>query len=834
MNYGQALKPDFAITCKYSADDYGDFRRWNKSLGVWEWYDPTTNTYTTAQGYNIENDWTHKGADSFSMSIPWAAFGTPPDSMRLELYITQDAGGAKRAAFDSAPQDSTLNLTFDYLNPAPHDWDAALNWVTLVAWSTPYHVKTTFAAAPAVSEVQVAPTQINAGELITLTALVMDGGGGIGDVLADLSAAGGGALSRMFDDGDPVHGDLTAGDHLYSLRTLIPVSNPGGNQILTVTAFDGSNAVSASGTASLKVIAVVEPLLQVTDPVGDDHGPNQPGTARKYYTYPTNIVFGPGSFDLTGLTIYETTATVGGQSIDMIAFQVSMVDFPDPADPSTADWNPTYAEINIQKIDILIDSGPGGSTATIPNRQAGCQPWDAWDYAVIIDGWYKGVIPSLGQNTVQSWRDNALSKDQDIILVSDPQLNTITALVSRADLGDPTVEDIKSWDIAVCMLGHDGNTDFGGVRWVNEARSEWNFGGGQNSDRDSNIMDLMLIPGSGHLPGKTQEEILDYESPEALDRLKQGLTPVAIEMSAFEDTGPPVIDTGGGGSVVTRVEPLTGAPIAMTMNISDDNRVAHAELRYRSSSFSGQGWQREVPMGSLGSNLWVVDILPSWLDSNLVYSPVDSTRYLEFEVSASDASNPAKVSVSPVTTLQVTPSADSRLVSTPMSDGDLTLLQIDGSTLMIPDGLRRDFLARHIAEAWTGADVSADTMGGKVSLSWGIHNVPETLKDSPQVPPGQPLGVFREITLVTRDTLGGLLDQGGHLPIEAQLSLHYPQAWVPRGADESQIGIYEYNWASNRWILAGGTVSVTGNRVTATIDPHRNLRPVPYRWLAKE
>ncbi len=51
--------------------------------------------------------------------------------------------------------------------------------------------------------------------------------------------------------------------------------------------------------------------------------------------------------------------------------------------------------------------------------------------------------------------------------------------------------------------------------------------------------------------------------------------------------------------------------------------------------FAGEGWQRVAPMGFLGRDRWVVDILPSFLDS-LVVSPIDSTRYLEFEVWAVD------------------------------------------------------------------------------------------------------------------------------------------------------------------------------------------------------
>ena len=57
------------------------------------------------------------------------------------------------------------------------------------------------------------------------------------------------------------------------------------------------------------------------------------------------------------------------------------------------------------------------SILPLPNRQAAFQRWDAWEYAIIMDGWYKALVPSLGQNTLESWRDNALTSDSDIILL---------------------------------------------------------------------------------------------------------------------------------------------------------------------------------------------------------------------------------------------------------------------------------------------------------------------------------------------------------------------------------------------------------------------------------
>ena len=825
VSYGHAMKPDYVLTHKYSANDYSDFRR--SVNGAYESWDIETDangnntdngTWVDGDGLSVKDYFVYNTADGVSMRIPWTALGgTMPDSLRLECYLTQE-DGIKRSAFDSVPQDSTLNLAFDWENPEEGDWDIAENTMTLHNWGPTYVPRTDFPTPPEVTNATPQPASLNAGEIFVLTAAVSDGGDGIGDVLADISELGGGSQTRMHDDGETSHGDVTAGDGIYSLRTVVPWGNPGGEKTVTVEAFDAGNALASAAEATVEIIANIEPILVVDDPVGDDHGPNQDGVAKKYYTYPTNSAFVSGGFDLTGLAIYETSVNVGGEEIPMIAFQVSMGDFPDPADPGTADWSPQYAEMNIQKIDILIDSAPGGATATLPNRQAAFQRWDAWDYAIIMDGWYKALIPSLGQNTIDSWRENALRTDQDIILVGDTDQDMVTAFISKAAMGNPTTEDILGWDIAVGMASHDGGdeSNLGGCRRVNEGRSEWNFGGGDNNDRDSNYMDLLLVPGSGHSAGLSQEEIMDYESEAALARLEDGLTPVAIEMSQFEDTGPPVINTGGEGSILTRVYPLQGAPLALAMEIVDDYRVDAATFRYRSTGFTGQGWDREVAMGYLGNNRWVVDIMPSWLDSNLVYSPIDSTRYLEFEVEAIDPLE--KVSISPVTTLQIWPDSDCRPEEDSLAAETVSLLQVEGSQLDIDENLRHALIARHLEEAWAGPEAAADTMGGAIDLVWEICDVPDAIKTAPAVPAGQPLGIFRDIYLATVDSLGARLEYPGDLPAQTELSLHYPQDWLPEGVDENKVALYEYHLRSNRWVLVGGNVTPTGNNVKTTVN----------------
>jgi hypothetical protein len=531
VTYAHALKPDYAVTCLYSANDYGDCRRWNSAASRWEWYDPATGTWSASSSFNVVPLWTDKRADQYSVRIPWGAFGGRPDSLMVAVYLTQE-DGVKRSAFDSVPSDATLDLDFDWENPAPGDWDTALQRMTLSAWSPVYRVRTEFPSLPQLAQVTAAPDTLAAGSWFVLAADVVDMGGGIGPVVADIESLGGAADEVLHDDGSAAHGDAVAGDGRYSLRCFVPQLHPGGRHPVTVRAYDGISLQHSQIVCALEVVPPPA-LVSADDAEGDDHGPNQPGVLRRYYTYPTNPLFVPGLFDLTSLEIRRVQTIAGGVATDWIAFKVSLAEFPGVGEAGYVDWSSMYGELGIQKIDILIDARAGGSTASLPNRFAGYAARDAWDYAVILDGWVKAVVPYTGSDALAQWLVDARTSDQDIVLVGDAQANTVTALVAPAVLGAPSDAQIRGWDVCVQMASHDygGSETLGGMRWVNGSVTEWNFGGGSTSNRDANLLDLLLVPGVGHAPGRPQEFVLDYESAEASARLSQGLLPVAIEVT---------------------------------------------------------------------------------------------------------------------------------------------------------------------------------------------------------------------------------------------------------------------------------------------------------------
>jgi hypothetical protein len=536
VSYEHPNRPDFVLTYKYTDDDYADLRFWS---GEWSWWDDAGREYRTpAQGWvpgiNIRPAWITKGSSSVEIAIPLYIFGplVQPDSISIEVYLTQQVvqfDVIKRSAFDSAPHDSTLDIDFDPYDPYA-DWSITETPVSLHHYSAGYGIVTDFPAPPILSDAAADPQTVTAGDTIFFYVDVADGGDGIGNVLIDLSPVGGAQSRPMTDDG--TGGDQAAGDGTYSCLQPVDSLIPSGEYLAEISAGDASNTLTADTVIAFTVAGAETMIRSFVDPAGDDHGPDQLGTPGLYYVYPGNDVFFDGSYDLLECRIYETAKVVGGEIVPSIAFVVTAGAVPDPAEPGAADWNPLYGDINIQKVDIYIDAFDGGIYAGLPYRQNDFAEWDAWDYAVVMDGWYKGVLVSSGGDTPETWAITARISDRDIVLSTDFDDNTITAIVSKEALGDPSAEDIQGWDIMVVMTGHDGvstEMNFGDTRWVNDAVSDWQFGGGSNTDYDANIIDLMGSPGTGNVAGRTQSEMLDYTTAEAWERIMAGKTPVVLE-----------------------------------------------------------------------------------------------------------------------------------------------------------------------------------------------------------------------------------------------------------------------------------------------------------------
>jgi hypothetical protein len=795
ISYGQAYKPEYALVYKYSSNDYADFRKWDGTQ--WIWWNDTDEAYEAAwaDGANI-NAWISKDTASVTYKIPFSIFeGTIPDSVRFEVYLMQETD-VKRSAFDSDPSDSTLNLNFDPLDPSV-DWSVTQTPVTLHHYSPPFAINRVFPPAPTLTNAAADPASVTAGGTVLFSVRAADAGGGIGNVLIDLSPIGGPRFQPMHDDG--ADGDEAADDMIYSYRYLTDPGIAGGQYALPITARDSTNVSSATATVSFTIEGQTAPIRAFADSLNDDHGPNQFGKDGLYYLYPTNAVFFRRAFDIEDVSIFETSKIVAGEIIPSFAFRVKMGKLPNPTEPGAANWNPLYAGINIHKVDIYIDAFKGGATEGLPNRQNGFAKWDAWDYAIVMEGWYKGVIASNNQNTPQAWSSTVKKSDRDIILVADYANNTITAVVSKEALGNPSKEEMLNWDIMVLMTSHDGNStdlNFGDTRWVDAGTSEWRFGGGNNSDRDANIIDLLASPGFGKRPGREQPDLLNYKTPEAVARVEKGLKAVELEITAFEDQGPPAIDVG---SIVNETVPFTAlvnAPLYVTSRITDDDEVSQATFFWRADSMRADAWMGELEMGYAGEDIWSVDLPVDEITSKVPIAALDSTRSIEFVITAEDPSG--NVATTPLYTMEIPKPARFWTSGILSFAADTSLIAPEGTRVSIP----------------------------AASIPAALREVPFRLTLSPRyldefnLPP-RPASSINVIRTISLDAILDEGDPPATAPLGAfdepiEISFHYPQYAVGT-IDENLLAVYEYYPGTDTWVLIGGNVNPYGNIVTVAV-----------------
>ncbi len=623
INFGHTLLPDYALTYKYAANDYGDLRR-NLGAGVgWEHYDFIEEAWRIgyADGVNVvAQGFTTRSAEDVELRIPLSVIGAAVgDTIRVQVYLMQETDGQKRTALDSVPNDAT----HDMLPDEGEWWETATMPVTLSNYAT--YVVREEGFAPILTSGTASPPEAAPGESVTYSVSVADAGGGIGDVFVDLSSIGGSRFLRMSDDGAAA--DRAARDGVYTAQEAMPPAASDGEHTVVVTARDAQNV--ATSTIEITVFAdnPATAIRSFEDPEFDDHGPNQTTSGGSpvqglYYEYPTNLVFLPGSFDITGVEIFADG--------NKIVFRTHIKDLVYHQDPSAADWgapqpseqtcaNPNRTDLNLQKLDIYIDAYEGeGATSGFPNRYVDIANVDAWDYGISAEGWGKWFVVSNGSNSSASW--GLYKNDSDISMCDDYEENYIDVSVNRALLGldpnDTTDNDaILSWDIIVTLWSHDGDTNdqnLGGIRWVNGTTSEWQIGGGRDGeggrDRDANVMDVATSAGEGHEPGRPQEEMLDYTTADAAQRFNDNKVACVLEASFAVDTSPPVIHGFPGDPDLEFIpwEALDGAPAVLWTTMTDVTGVRAATLHWRPVWLPAGSYTAD--MVNLIGNIWAADI----------------------------------------------------------------------------------------------------------------------------------------------------------------------------------------------------------------------------------
>jgi carbohydrate-binding DOMON domain-containing protein len=212
------------------------------------------------------------------------------------------------------------------------------------------------------------------------------------------------------------------------------------------------------------------------DPVGDDKGPGS-------YTYPTDRVYKPGSFDITKLEV--------SQKGDKVTFALTVnSDLEDPWGMGVG-----YA---VQMAFIHIDTGPGGFTEGIPGTNVSFAPDSAWDRVVILS-------PQKSFRVKQEVKQKVDPKMAKAIVVTDSRGKgrTISATIDRKELPEG---DLTKWGYQVLMQSNEGFPDKNDVltRKVNEFEGQHRFGGGNDGDCDPHVLDVLGGPDE-------QKAMLAYE-----------------------------------------------------------------------------------------------------------------------------------------------------------------------------------------------------------------------------------------------------------------------------------------------------------------------------------
>jgi hypothetical protein len=408
--------------------------------------------------------------------------------------------------------------------------------------------------------------------------------------------------------------------------------------------------------------------LTLTDPQGDDHGP---GT----YVYPLDAVFTSGSFDIVRFSARDV-GTKARFEIE-IAGAVS--------DP----WG-SGAGFSLQSIDIYIDKDGAlgsGSTASLERRNVEFSPSSAWEYCVWcappFDDFQTSVIDASG-NTFTSGVATSVDQAHRVISVEVP----------KSILGTPTA----AWKYVVLMLSQSGY-DPGRVRAVMKNAGQWVLGGGDDSQWDSNVIDMVAQA------GVRQEALLaNYNAT-------PGVRPILVNMA---DAVSPSISHSAPASWEAHI------PLPITAEITDDV-VVGASVLVRKPGLAYQ----EVTMERTSATGWRATIPGSKVD----------VEGLQYYISATDGTNsstlpspsaPFLVSVTPdvtgpaVTHLEAQPSVfspngdgykDTSLITAELSEpGHVWLKVYDSAGLPVRPLSDSSFAESILTAVWDGKNQLGQTV----------------------------------------------------------------------------------------------------------------------------
>lgn len=216
---------------------------------------------------------------------------------------------------------------------------------------------------------------------------------------------------------------------------------------------------------------VMSVVFSASDPLGDDKGTGN-------YTYPTNAVFKPGVFDLSGFVVVKNSTHV--------AFVVFLRDL--GGNP----WGGP-AGFCLQHVQIYVRTAASGTTntSTLGLKVTVAEDY-AWHYAILLaPGWGEEPVPRGQVSAIYDSTGSlvAVAGGTDFKVYTESSLNAIVAVLSASVLAD--INNIQSWKYVVTVSGYDGY-EASKLRGVGLTAEEWKFGGADTYALAANVAPLVI------------------------------------------------------------------------------------------------------------------------------------------------------------------------------------------------------------------------------------------------------------------------------------------------------------------------------------------------------
>jgi hypothetical protein len=247
-------------------------------------------------------------------------------------------------------------------------------------------------------------------------------------------------------------GAIGVGDRL-SIRVIVDAAGT-----------PGFAPADSRGAVQVPDISNVEIVFSEVDVLGDDFGPGS-------YTYPTESVFTPGSYDLTGFSV--------GLSGDELVFEFTV------ASPIANPWDSPVG-LSVQTFDVYVDTdrvaGSGGRML-IDGRNAALASPGGWERALTVEGWEPALFTATSDDDV-----NETQPTMTTLVFGDDGRVVVRIARDLFPEGDPS-----TWGYAVAVMSQEGFPSPGvrRIRDVEPVAQQWRIGGGDISINGTRILDIL-------------------------------------------------------------------------------------------------------------------------------------------------------------------------------------------------------------------------------------------------------------------------------------------------------------------------------------------------------